>query len=143
MGMYECKRNRFVIHKHIGVKSKLHYDIRITYKPSKDSKCRLLSFATKKLTDLIYMKVSKIQLFPTVDHDISYINFEGTNEEGKTTIYDKGYFKVIKFNRKKLIIYFFGQKIKGCYFIVRIDDSNTQDFYSKKTSWIMGKCKNY
>lgn len=137
--LYSCHKNEFVVHLHN--KPSKHYDIRLTYKKSKTSDCMLLSFATKKLPELLSGRTKLIRLFPSSDHDYKYKDFEGKNEYGKTEIYDSGTIKYIKLTRRSIVVKFNGKKLKGTYFLTRFDNNNTLDIYSEETTWFMGKTK--
>ena len=121
------KQNRFVIHEHHAQKAGLHYDLRL----EKDNV--LKSWATRKLPELIDLKTKKIQLFPTPDHDISWLNFKGEISDGygkgKVLIWDSGDFKILKWTNKSIVLYFNGKRIKGQYIIIKTD----------KDIWLMFK----
>ncbi|MDQ3221293.1 MAG: 3'-phosphoesterase [Acidobacteriota bacterium] len=119
-------RKRFVIHEHHA--TRLHWDMRLemggVYKswavpkgPSRDPKVKRLAVAVG-------------------DHSIVYGDFEGTIEEGKygageVRIWDNGKYETAtdperQMEKGKLIITFFGLKLRGEYALVRIanDEKN-------------------
>ena len=130
----KTKQPRFIIHEHHADKAKLHYDIRL----EKDSV--LKSWATRKLPDLLDNKVTKIQLFPTPDHDMSWINF-GVNKKnikninpekyiikdgyGKGTvfIYDIGTYDLIEWTDNKITVNFYGNIINGFFTFILYKDN--------------------
>lgn len=62
------------------------------------------------------------------DHEISYIDFEGTIPEGKygagtVEIWDKGVYVLKSRNKDKLLFTLHGQKLKGDYALVRLKES--------------------
>jgi DNA ligase D-like protein (predicted 3'-phosphoesterase) len=121
------KNNRFVIHEHHAQRAGLHYDLRL----EKDNV--LKSWATRKLPDLVNLKTKKIQLFPTPDHDITWIDFKGDildgYGKGKVLIWDSGSYEIRKWTNKSIVLYFNGKKIKGLFIIVK----------TKNNSWLMFK----
>jgi DNA ligase D-like protein (predicted 3'-phosphoesterase) len=63
------------------------------------------------------------------DHDLEYANFEGEIPEGqygagKVKIWDKGKYKIIEENQKKLKFRLFGKKLKGIYELINFKDKN-------------------
>lgn len=91
--------------------------------------CVLASFATRHLPKLISNQTNKIALFPTDDHELEWLNFEGEIEagygKGTVEIYDRGTFEVLNTTHNHVLLYFHGNKLKGPYAIVKV----SKDFY--------------
>ena len=123
--LFEIKsknNNRFVIHEHYADRAGLHYDLRL----EKDNK--LKSWATRKLPEIINVQSRKIQLFPTPDHDMSWLKFTGTIKDGygkgKTSIWDSGTFKIRKWTDKSIVLDFNGKRIQGVFIIIKTNQDN-------------------
>jgi len=69
----------------------------------------------------------KILMVQVEEHPIEYIHFEGEipREEyggGKVKIYDKGRYKVVDADPKRMVVELKGEKVKGKYAIVYLKD---------------------
>jgi bifunctional non-homologous end joining protein LigD len=85
----------------------------------------LLSYAIPKAK--LPEENEKVLIVQTEEHPIEYIHFEGEipREEyggGKVKIYDKGRYKVVDVNPKRMVIELKGEKVKGKYAIVYLKD---------------------
>jgi len=76
------------------------------------------------------------------DHSLGYENFEGEIAEGlygagTVEIWDEGYYEPIKFQTKEIAFKLKGKKLKGTYYLVKIQPKNPQDknwlFFKKKS----------
>jgi bifunctional non-homologous end joining protein LigD len=112
-------RKRFVVHEHHA--SRLHFDLRLEIAGV------LKSWAVPKG---ISMNPGEKRLAVAVpDHALSYIDFEGTIEEGnygagKVLIWDRGFFETAgdaeqQLARGKLSLTFYGEKLKGAFTLVK------------------------
>ena len=108
-------KQKFLIHKHNANRAGLHYDLRIEHN------CMLLSWATRKMPELISGTTSKIALFEQPVHDPSWFDFEGDIDDGygagKVLIWDKGSYDIIKWG-DHLILDFHGNRLKGIYVLL-------------------------
>lgn len=134
--------HRFVIQEHHA--TRLHYDFRLEMPESRDSDNYVLkSWAVpKNITGEIGVKRLAIQV---EDHDVNYIDFEGTIEEGnygagEVKIWDRGNYKLLnekydeKGELKEIVFMLNGGKLKGEYALIK-----TKGFGSGKTnqkSWL-------
>lgn len=138
-----CGSNFFVVHEHKAKRTGLHYDIRLTY--INRGKCVLLSFATRKLPELVKCDKKRIQVFPTEDHSLDYANFKGKIPEGygagDVKIWDKGNLEYFELTPNKIKVKFKGRKLKDCYTFIDINESNTRNIYDKSKSWLLIKNK--
>jgi bifunctional non-homologous end joining protein LigD len=124
---------QFVIQKHDAIKSGTHYDIRI----EKDGVYK--SWATKKLTNLIFNTSQKIAVFMQPDHDLSWGDFEGEISEpnygaGKVSKYDYGYCTILSWDDSKILVNFNGQKIKGTFAFIKYPGKDNNE-----TQWLLLK----
>jgi bifunctional non-homologous end joining protein LigD len=126
--------NQFVIQEHKADRAGLHWDVRLGHNGV------LVSWATKKLPDLINTNSKKIMLFQTPDHDSSWINFAGKIEDGygagEVNIYDTGNYELLSWKDDHITVVFYGNKIKGKYTFVLYPDKK-----SKETQWLFFKSK--
>jgi len=86
----------------------------------------LLSYAIPKAK--LPEKGEKVLMVSTEPHETEYIHFEGEIpfEEyggGIVKIYDKGKYKVVDADPKRVVIEFNGEKVKGKYVIVYLKDN--------------------
>lgn len=106
-------KNIFVIQHHIS--SLDHYDIRL------ERNGVLVSWATRKLPDLINNKVKKIAIFKQPDHELEWSNFQGEIKDGygkgTVSIYDNGKYDTIKW-ADHIIINFHGKILNGTYVLI-------------------------
>lgn len=109
----------FVIHEHHA--RKLHWDLRLELNNV------LKSWALPKEPPL--KKGVKRLAIQTADHPLDYANFEGEIPKGfygagLVKIWDKGVYKLVKANEKKIVFELKGKKIKGKYCLVKFKDDN-------------------
>lgn len=114
---FSSKQNRFIVHKHLADRAGLHYDLRL----EKDGV--LISWATRKLDDLVNNKIQKIMLFRQPDHDMDWIDWKGKIEsgygKGRVDIWDKGTYTTHRWTDKLITVTFNGKTLKGDYSFVR------------------------
>ncbi len=72
----------------------------------------------------------------TEDHPLEYIYFEGTIPPGhygagEVKLWDKGEYEIEEWSPGKIVVFFYGQKLRGRYALVHLRDSN----------WLMIKSK--
>jgi len=73
------------------------------------------------------------------DHELSYIDFEGTIPEGmygagKVEIWDKGTYTLKHRNKDKIQFTLHGEKLRGDYVLIRFRGDKNWLFFKKKTS---------
>ena len=117
---------KFVVHEHHA--SHLHYDLRIELDGV------LKSWAVPKEPPLTQgIKRLAIQVN---DHDLSYADFEGVITagygKGSVKIWDKGIYELIDCKKNKLIITFFGKKLKGEYVLLKFEKAKEGWLFFKK-----------
>ncbi len=118
---------RFVIQKHAA--SHLHYDFRLELDNV------LKSWAIPKEPPL---KAGIKRLAVQVeDHELSYINFEGTiavGEYGAGTVevWDSGTYELISRKQKKLVFTLAGQKLTGDYTLLNFRNDKNWLFFKNK-----------
>ena len=125
----KTKEKIFVIHEHHA--SHLHWDLRL------EMNSVLKSWAVPKEPPL--SKGTKRLAISVEDHPLSYANFSGTIPEGnygagKVKIWDKGTYKLISKDSKKIEIEFHGKKLKGKYVLIKTHYGNKPD-----KSWLFMK----
>ena len=133
------KRLKFVVQHHKARKD--HYDLRLEWNGV------YVSFAIPKGPS--YSPKDKRLAIKVEDHPISYGNFEGIIEKGEygagiVMLFDKGYWypeHKVSFNQKVLKFRLDGQRLKGMWSLVKLDEKNyllikEQDEYQKKTNGI-------
>ena len=119
--------SRFVVHEHHA--SHLHWDLRL------EMDGVLRSWAVpKEPPEKTGIKRLAVQV---EDHPLSYAKFHGTIPEGNygaggVKIWDKGTYKLIEKNSKKIIIEIKGKKLKGKYCLIKTN-------YGNKKSWLFFK----
>jgi len=117
---------RFAIDLHDAEQAGLHYDIRIEAQNNDSDTIVLICWTTKKLKDIIFKR--KIAIFPTDDHPLSFLTFEGEINKGygKGIIrkWDTGTYDVIKQERNILILNFKGKKFNGPFAFIPINKKN-------------------
>jgi bifunctional non-homologous end joining protein LigD len=126
----EFMRKRFVIHEHHA--TRLHFDLRLEIDGA------LKSWAVPKG---VSMNPSDKRLAVRVpDHSLGYIDFEGTLAEGtygagRVAIWDEGEFEAgdasAQMAAGKLILTFFGAKLKGEFSLVK--------FWKHEKNWLIIK----
>ena len=116
--------NRFVVQEHHA--SHLHWDFRL----EKDGV--LKSWAVPK--GIPEEKAVKRLAIQVEDHDLSYINFEGTISEdqygaGTVKIWDNGIYTLESESPKRILFELNGKRLKGKYTLV----------YLKENQWLLIK----
>lgn len=143
MGTAEKTARRFVIQEHHA--SHLHFDFRLEMSESeKGGKLVLKSWAVpKNLSDEVGVKRLAIHV---EDHDLEYIDFEGTIEEGnygagEVRIWDSGTYELkdVKYGEngemKEMSFSLAGQKLKGEYALIKTRGFGSGK--SKKNSYLI------
>jgi DNA ligase D-like protein (predicted 3'-phosphoesterase) len=123
------KKLIFIIHEHHA--SHLHWDLRL------EMNGVLKSWAVPKSPSI--EKNEKRLAIQVEDHPLEYANFHGTIPEenygaGEVKIWDKGTYKLIEKNSKKIIIEINGKKLKGKYCLIKTN-------YGNKKSWLFMRMK--
>ncbi|MBU1198581.1 MAG: ATP-dependent DNA ligase [Nanoarchaeota archaeon] len=119
---------RFVVHEHFSKHH--HWDIRL------ELDGMLMSWAVPKEPPL---KSGIRRLCILVEpHDISYINFQGTIEEGtygagKVELWDNGTYVMETRKDDKLVFFLHGKKLKGRYTILRFARAGQNNWLFFKT----------
>jgi len=115
---------RYVVHKHEA--SRLHYDLRL----EKDD--LLKSWAVPKEPPL---DVGPKRLAVAVeDHQLDYIDFEGTIPEGEygagtVEIWDSGVYEEIEYKSgEKWVVEFEGSRLRGRYALVRMKNRGEKNW---------------
>ena len=105
----------FVVHEHNARKAGLHYDLRIRVEDV------LKDWAFRKPIPL-ESGVKRLGI-EQPDHDLSWLDFEGSIEEGygagELKIYDKGKIEILEIEANKIVGNFQGNKINGKYIFVK------------------------
>lgn len=120
---------RFVVQKHYA--THLHYDFRL------EMDGVLKSWAVPKEPPTgSGVKRLAVQVD---DHELSYIDFEGTIPEGmygagKVEIWDKGTYTLKHRNKDKIQFTLHGEKLRGDYVLIRFRGDKNWLFFKKKTS---------
>ncbi len=120
--------SRFVIQKHAA--THLHYDFRL------EMDGVLKSWAVPKEPPTV-AGVKRLAM-EVGDHQLDYINFEGTIPEGKygagtVEIWDKGTYVLKHRSPKKIMFTLNGQRLKGDYTLLNFrDDKNWLIFKNKQ-----------
>jgi DNA ligase D-like protein (predicted 3'-phosphoesterase) len=118
---------RFVIQKHYA--THLHYDFRL------EMDGVLKSWAVpKEPTTESGVKRLAVQV---EDHELSYIDFEGTIPEGmygagKVEIWDKGNYTLKHRSKDKMVFTLHGEKLTGDYVLVKFKGDKNWLFFRKK-----------
>jgi len=122
-----CKR-RFVVQLHDAERAGKHFDLRLEAYDSESRQCVLISWATRKLDQLMSGKVSRVGLFRTEDHELKWLTFKGEIREGYgkgiVKILDRGQFEVIEDNQNVLAVKFSGEVLSGSYAFVKLSNEN-------------------
>lgn len=109
----------FVIQKHHA--RNLHYDFRL------EMDGVLKSWAVPKEPPM-FAGIKRLAI-SVDDHSLSYATFEGVIPEGEygagtVEIWDKGTYKLVKQTSKEIIIMLLGNKLKGRYALVKMEEDN-------------------
>jgi bifunctional non-homologous end joining protein LigD len=128
-------RKRFVVHEHHA--RRLHFDLRL------EMDGVLRSWAVPKGPSMVAGEKRLAVSVP--DHSLSYIDFEGTIEEGsygagEVRVWDDGKYEtradpVKQLERGKLILTFFGLKLRGEFVLVKIQ--------RQEKNWLLIKSKDH
>ena len=133
--------NWFVVQLHQKPTSS-HYDIRFTYMRER-GRCTLLSFAisSSKYKDYLNGVASRVAVFPTSDHEVSYGSFSGMLRRGDKTEYitieDKGRVTYRKLSARKITLIFHGRRLRGKHIFLRIDRNQSSDPYCAGAKWLL------
>ncbi len=111
-------RLRFVIHEHNARRAGLHYDLRL------EMGGVLKDWAFRKQPPLEPgVKRYGVQ---QEDHDLMWLDFEGEIKEGygagTMRIWDKGEYEVLESADDKLVLRFYGSKLKGTYVLLKFKE---------------------
>ena len=104
-------KTKFVLMSHI-INKKTHYDIRFKVKKNKWA-----SFAIIKGIPLEGKKSLAIR---TKDHGRISALFTGKTKNGRITKIDSGLCEILKYNKKHIVINFYGSQLKGIYHFVYV-----------------------
>jgi len=109
--------SRFVVHEHQA--TRLHWDFRL------EKGGALKSWAVPKGPP--EEKTMKRLAVQVDDHDINYIDFQGTIPEGQygagtVTIWDKGTYALESESQKRIVFELKGNRLKGRYSLVHLKD---------------------
>tara|TARA_Y100000310_G_C20691081_1_gene822259 strand:+ start:2289 stop:2678 length:390 start_codon:yes stop_codon:yes gene_type:complete len=125
---------KYVIHRHLAKTAGEHWDLRIKKGPV------LKSWAIPK--HRMPEKGERLYAIQTPDHSLVWYNFKGTIEDGygkgKVEIFEQGKCNILFWGPKKIIVEFFGIKIKGKYILIRMEKF---DKGNQKASWLIIKGK--
>jgi bifunctional non-homologous end joining protein LigD len=128
-------RKRFVIHEHHA--RNLHFDLRLEIDGV------LKSWAVPKGPSM--RAADKRLAIAVPDHSLSYINYEGTIDEGKygagdVRVWDDGKYETAadpgkQLENGKLVLTFFGLKLRGEFVLVRV--------YGRDDQWLLIKAHDH
>lgn len=129
----KSKKLKYSIQEHNA--SHLHWDLRL------EKNKVLKSWAIPKSPAELKTKKTKRLAIQTEDHPLAYWNFQGEIKEGygkgKVKLWDKGYYEIIEWSKKKIEIKIHGKKFKGNYVLVKTNYGKTLE--QKKKSWLFFK----
>ncbi len=119
---------RFVVHEHHS--RILHFDLRLELGGT------LRSWAIPKGPSMDPEK--KRLAIQVSDHDLDYIDFEGEIPEGEygagmVVIWDTGTYKLLEQHPDRLVVEFFGQRLRGRFILFRLK--------GKDQNWILKKAR--
>ena len=102
--------------------------------PPKSEDTVLLSYAIPRAK--LPEEGEKVLMVEVEPHETEYIHFEGEIPRGeygggKVKIYDKGFYKIIDADPKRIVVEFEGEKVKGKYVII----------YLKNDQYLLTKVK--
>ncbi|MBV9242978.1 MAG: 3'-phosphoesterase [Acidobacteria bacterium] len=128
-------RKRFVVHEHHA--RNLHFDLRLEIDGV------LKSWAVPKGPSM--RAADKRLAIAVPDHSLSYIDYEGTISEGKygagdVRVWDDGKYETDadpakQLERGKIVLRFFGLKLRGEFVLVRV--------YGKEDQWLLIKAHDH
>jgi bifunctional non-homologous end joining protein LigD len=109
--------NRFVVHEHKA--THLHWDFRL----EKDGMLKSWAVPKGPSED----KTVKRLAVQVEDHELSYIDFQGTIPDGeygagKVKIWDKGTYSLESETPKRIVVELKGKRLKGRYSLVHLKD---------------------
>lgn len=115
----KSKKLKFCIQHHLARKD--HFDLRLEYNKV------LLSWAVPK--GLSYNPKDKRLAIKVEDHPISYKDYEGIIPKkeyggGIVMLFDKGFYKLIKYEKKIIKFQLFGKRLKGIWTLTKFKDNN-------------------
>jgi DNA ligase D-like protein (predicted 3'-phosphoesterase) len=118
---------RFAIQKHFA--KRLHYDFRLEMDGVLKSWAVPKEPSTESGVKRLAVQVE--------DHELSYIDFEGTIPEGmygagKVEIWDKGTYTLKHRSKDKMVFTLHGEKLSGDYVLVRFKGDKNWLFFKKK-----------
>ena len=121
---------RFVVQKHNA--SRLHYDFRLEL----DGVLKSWAVPKEPQTEAGIKRLA----IEVGDHEISYIDFEGTIPEGKygagtVEIWDSGYYELEERTPDKILFILHGKKMHGKYTLIHVPRFKDSD-------WLLFKSKN-
>jgi len=120
----------YLIHQHDAIN--LHYDLRLEYDEV------LLSWAVPKEPPLdVGVKRLAIRV---KDHPLDYSNFQGDIPQGeygagKVVIWDKGVYRLVKFEPNEIIFNIEAEKLNGAYCLIKLKND------PKGRNWLFFKKK--
>jgi len=125
--MSENTAARFVIQKHDA--THLHYDFRLEMNGILKSWAIPKEPPTEPSIKRLAMQVG--------DHELSYIDFEGTIPEGeygagKVEVWDKGTYTLKHRDSNKIMFTLHGQKLSGNYTLLRFKEDKNWLFFKNK-----------
>ncbi len=137
----EEAQQRFVIQEHHA--STLHYDFRLELQDEKTKEVVLKSWAVPK--NIPQSEEQKRLAIQTEDHPVDYLYFEGeipvgSYGAGKVKIWDQGKWGMMKggVSQKKLSFNLFGNKIKGRFVLIKINNFE-KDKKTGQKHWLIWK----
>jgi bifunctional non-homologous end joining protein LigD len=109
--------NRFVVHEHKA--TRLHWDLRL----EKDGVLKSWAVPKGPPED----KAVKRLAVQVEDHELSYINFQGTIPDGEygagiVKIWDKGTYSLESETSKRIVLECRGKRLRGRYSLVHLKD---------------------
>ena len=118
----------FVVQRHAA--SRLHYDFRLEL----DGVLKSWAVPKEPSTD---PKVKRLAV-QVDDHDLSYVSFEGTIEEGsygagKVEIWDDGTYEMEARKDNKMVFVLHGKKLKGRFTILKFEKAGPKNWLFFKT----------
>jgi hypothetical protein len=104
-------KTKFILMEH-QINKKKHYDIRIKVKKNK-----WISFAVVKG---IPLENKKSLMIRTKNHSETSALFTGKTKTGRIIKIDSGGCEILKYNKKHIVINFYGSQLKGVYHFVYV-----------------------
>ena len=121
------KKLRYVIQKHYA--SRLHYDLRLELDGVAKSWAIPKEPSAEEGVKRLAVQVD--------DHDISYMDFEGSIPEGQygagtVSIWDSGHWEPESVKKKKIVAVIEGKKLKGRFTLLNFKEKNWLFFKAKE-----------